>query len=813
MTLDIASLPLVLAGPIVRRATTSEVSIWIALRDARSVSLLLYHAATSTHAATATATSQRIGDHLHIALVTIRGVELAWGTIYTYDLSFTPTATSNSPLDPAAGSSLYSVGVLTKLADPQAAHAAASAALTYTSSLPLPSFALSPDDVRHLRVVHGSCRDPDNDGDDSLLALDIMIADTVEQPLHRPHMLALTGDQIYADQHSEQLLAACSDIGEALLGWPELLPQVDVPGSQLPPDQRERVADIFNLDERPRCLRLSFAEFCASYLLWWSPVFWADLTPWNQRTASFVADLPRVRRALANVPTYMIFDDHEVKNNWNLNHEWCLRMYSQPLGRRLAMNALLSFSIFQGWGNDPNEPGWSAFAGIKDILDSVNDPTRIPRGYAPTLETALLWALSIPTPSADGTWPHPVHDLGRWHTDPTRPEMMAPATAPLSFHFTVLGPGYQVIGTDQRTWRKFSPLAQDRLKAGELLSEHALAVQFPPSTSPPPEVTFVLSSSAVVPAPLPLVARAMRWLLDVWAWLKGLLGAGHRVDWDWVTAYSPEVGDIWSLESAPLERLLAALLGRAASPAHDGKVIILAGDLHYAYTARLAYAATRLLGRSTFALHRGVIAHFVSSGCRRENRSSNLQHRWGYCYPEIHDAIPDPETWFGWPGSVAHAIDPTEIDKTDYWRTHPAGPKGLQGGGPLTLRSETELGNLIGLGSPPDWRYRIDYVIADAFEEPPPLHSDDDHLANWAAIASAYQSHQGSFGNGKEIVGKNNLGEIVLDGPSPGVVSTATQKLWWRMAPRALPEPWSQFVVGFDVDDDEFPIAEWERPA
>ncbi|MBL8620232.1 MAG: hypothetical protein JNK64_02985 [Myxococcales bacterium] len=811
MSVDIASLPLVLAGPIVRRVTNVEVNIWLALRDARDVTLQLFDASTSTQIGTATAASQRVGDHLHVALVTLSNISLTWGTLYTYDLYFMPTGASSSPMDPPGGSSLFSVGVLTRFSDPGDAHAAAAAALTYTQAIPLPSFALSPNDVRRLRVVHGSCRDPDYDGDDALLALDVMIADTVSQPLNRPHLLALTGDQIYADEHSEQLLAACSEIGEALLGWPEVLPQVDVIGSELPPGEREGIADIFELDERPRCLRLSLAEFCASYLLWWSPVLWPDITRWNQKTIDFVTDLAGVRRALANVPTYMIFDDHEVKNNWNLNHEWCRRMYRQPLGRRAVTNALLSFALFQGWGNAPQEQGWRSFDVILGVLRSV----AIGRVILAEHEKVLSWALSVPDPSSLDS--PPINDLGLWHgespPDEVAPVPGEPPLLPLSFHFSASGPGYQLLGLDERTWRKFSPAEEDRLAAGELLSELALAAQLPSTDEPPPEVTFVMSSSATIQAPMPWIARIGQWCENVYEWWKSYQGTGPSRSWDWVVAYSPEVGDIWYLESVPLERFLAAMVGRAASPTHDGKVIVLAGDLHYSYAARLAYSASRLIGRSEPATHRAVIAHFVSSGCRRESENSNRQHRWGYNFPEIYDSIPDPKTWFGWSEAVAHDIDSTQIDNVDYWRTHPGGPRRVQTGSPLTLRTEAELGNLIGLGPPPDWRYRIDYMIAEAFEEPPPLHSDPDHLANWSAIASAYQSHQDSFGNGKEIVGKNNLGEIVLDGPEPGVVSTATQNLWWRMAAGALPEPWSQFVVDFDVDDDEYPIADWERPA
>ena len=47
----------------------------------------------------------------------------------------------------------------------------------------------------------------------------------------------------------------------------------------------------------------------------------------------FRAVVPQVARALANVATYMIFDDHEVTDDWNLNQRWRNRVYSQPFGR------------------------------------------------------------------------------------------------------------------------------------------------------------------------------------------------------------------------------------------------------------------------------------------------------------------------------------------------------------------------------------------------------------------------------------------------------------------------------------------------
>jgi len=60
-----------------------------------------------------------------------------------------------------------------------------------------------------------------------------------------------------------------------------------------------------------------------------------------------------VRRALANVPTYMIFDDHDVTDDWNLTARWRDRVRASPAGRRIVANALAAYWAFQGWGNDP----------------------------------------------------------------------------------------------------------------------------------------------------------------------------------------------------------------------------------------------------------------------------------------------------------------------------------------------------------------------------------------------------------------------------------------------------------------------------
>lgn len=61
------------------------------------------------------------------------------------------------------------------------------------------------------------------------------------------------------------------------------------------------------------------------------------------------------RRALAHLPSYMIFDDHEVTDDWNAGPGWLARVHDA--GDKLRMwpttmtDALAAYWLYQGWGN------------------------------------------------------------------------------------------------------------------------------------------------------------------------------------------------------------------------------------------------------------------------------------------------------------------------------------------------------------------------------------------------------------------------------------------------------------------------------
>ena len=79
-----------------------------------------------------------------------------------------------------------------------------------------------------------------------------------------------------------------------------------------------------------------------------------DLRKERRRLTLFHDGLAKVRRVLANIPTYMMFDDHDFTDDWNLNPMWYDRVYTTDLGVTSARNALASYAVFQDWGNDPD---------------------------------------------------------------------------------------------------------------------------------------------------------------------------------------------------------------------------------------------------------------------------------------------------------------------------------------------------------------------------------------------------------------------------------------------------------------------------
>ena len=245
------------------------------------------------------------------------------------------------------------------------------------------------------QLLHGSCRKPHFPARDGLLCVDQLLADH-PAPEQRPALLMMSGDQVYADDVAGPMLRAIHQLAQRLDLPDEALPGVGPQGAataqalvehpmgyyrreHLLPRQAVKsglkdilfggvAKPVFTTDSAHNHL-ISLAEVLCMYLLVWSPVPWQglDLTPpaglsprerqRYEREAvaleAFVQGLPAVRRAMAHLPVAMIFDDHDITDDWNLSAEWETVAYGHPFSRRVIGNALLGYLLHQGWGNRP----------------------------------------------------------------------------------------------------------------------------------------------------------------------------------------------------------------------------------------------------------------------------------------------------------------------------------------------------------------------------------------------------------------------------------------------------------------------------
>jgi hypothetical protein len=60
---------------------------------------------------------------------------------------------------------------------------------------------------------------------------------------------------------------------------------------------------------------------------------------------------PDVRWLLSNVPTSMIFDDHDVRDDWNTSHAWRLDMQATDWWQERIIGGLASYWVYQHLGN------------------------------------------------------------------------------------------------------------------------------------------------------------------------------------------------------------------------------------------------------------------------------------------------------------------------------------------------------------------------------------------------------------------------------------------------------------------------------
>ena len=373
------ALPDIISGPIIRRATPQKLVIWLATSKAFNFSFELFQTSQGERLSTLELNKEhceifQLGVHAFITLLEIPLPGDA--THFCYDLHLsTKDKTADSKED------------------------------KYLSEL-CPHL-LYPFEDRFTvcikekidKFYHGSCRKPHHPSADALIQVDKQLAATDGNYADTPAFLLMSGDQVYTDDVSGPMLNAIQQLiprlglfeeplpsehiqhSSELTVSPynyyqrcELLPHVDAERGWLDAFIGPSKMPIFSSRSANKHL-ISFAEMSAMYLLTWSDALWR-LVDWNTVEATteslgdsyrneylfelevikeFQQGLSNVARLLAHLPTYMIFDDHDITDDWNLTRGWEEAAYNNAFSKRIIGNSLITYFLFQGWGNCPEK--------------------------------------------------------------------------------------------------------------------------------------------------------------------------------------------------------------------------------------------------------------------------------------------------------------------------------------------------------------------------------------------------------------------------------------------------------------------------
>ncbi|WP_148686354.1 hypothetical protein [Candidatus Nitrosocosmicus hydrocola] len=231
------------------------------------------------------------------------------------------------------------------------------------------------EDDSSFNLLYGSCRKLHGDDEDSLIIGDKIMSDFFYDLKKRPSVLFLIGDQIYADDVAGPLITFIKKFSSNILGWDESINGIEKKLDKLEIGERREIVRKyanFSTDVGDNHL-LGFSEFAAMYLLAWNPENWPKQFEQLEKKSSLSSSsfekkylnelkeleesrltLAGVRRLLANVPTYMICDDHEITDDWNINKRWCDEVEQSSCGKQIISNGLAAYWAFQAWGNDPD---------------------------------------------------------------------------------------------------------------------------------------------------------------------------------------------------------------------------------------------------------------------------------------------------------------------------------------------------------------------------------------------------------------------------------------------------------------------------
>ncbi|WUU87276.1 alkaline phosphatase family protein [Spirillospora sp. NBC_01491] len=198
-----------------------------------------------------------------------------------------------------------------------------------------PSLIRTLDTAGTLRISFGSCRrSPGTRAEYGLDALSTFAHRLAthdhdpRQALDWPDVLLMVGDQVYADELGDQM--------------------------------RTYIRGRRDPDQEPADELADFEEYTHLYKLAWR-------------------EDPAVRWLLSTVPTFTIFDDHDIRDDWNTSYTWRQQMWSKPWWRGRIIAGIGSYWVYQHLGNlSPEERATDpVFAAVRAASEKGGDGSAV----------------------------------------------------------------------------------------------------------------------------------------------------------------------------------------------------------------------------------------------------------------------------------------------------------------------------------------------------------------------------------------------------------------------------------------------------
>lgn len=567
------------------------------------------------------------------------------------------------------------------------------------------------------------------------------------------------------------------------------------------------------------------AEFI-DYLKDWIGAFYPERTAENEPAPDKNKDklkilkqtLPKVRRALANISTFMIFDDHEITDDWNLNPSWRDRVFTSPLGKSIVRNGMMAYALFQDWGNQAdryNRKGHffeletnlaeelntgqfserlkTAFSEKGVSLDSEkveikllhtdewllqnmeNKDEFLIRKYKKNVEGDAEILMVLGNPHA-----HLLKQISRLFTEEN---IDVPATEDhidflfgLDFQHRVQGPA----GGRQQLADNRSPLIKwhysyEGAKHKVLVIDNRTRRSFVEFNGAPGNLDFNGMKDLIpenpsptddevlfVVAPLPVLGPSvLDELVAPLAYkafdLKEYFGGGEAAK-SGMKGTNPDAIEAWTFDPESQEELLKRL-----SPFK--KIIFLSGDVHYSSSQRLCYwtkgnpKATACFAQLTASGFRNIMPSYIQKASQHFLTAQKII-RQNLRAERLgwfnHKINPDPLTF---PDESKVSFLNDKLKKSPVIIPVNGWPDGTK------------------FGRDPDWAWRIENILDHRKEDErplatrmDPLEETDDVMKNLQKIASRHITQAKKVNYTRQILFKSNLGLVSFEKPGDGAL-------------------------------------------